>query len=284
MVFAFKFRPGFIVAALLAGLRWAAAEVPAANAAPSPSAPSAPSTASATVPRGSFRSVLQAVNDVRLSSRAAGVVETIHVAEGSHVKKDQPIISLDADQEKAEVAQAEAALRGAQAEVERAEAEFKRMDQLHTENISAEKFYVDAKAAAALARSRADQAAATLQLAKVRLANRTITAPFDGIFLKTNKQVGEAVDRYETVAEVVDVTSLEMMVFCDARYFSQFRAGQRMEIRVFKSPEEQPIISGVIIHKDPIIDAGGTFRIKIKIEPSADAVPGLVAYVKAPPS
>src|SRR5437868_3714545 len=124
----------------LAGTSWplaraaAPATTPAQMSAASAAAPAANSNAVG-APRGSFRSVLRPVLEVPLSSRAAGVVDTIYVPEGSTVKAGQPIIGLDADQEKAELAQAEAALRGAQAEVKRATAEFDRINQLHTENI-----------------------------------------------------------------------------------------------------------------------------------------------------
>ncbi len=235
--------------------------------------------------RGSFRSVLRPAIDVSLSARAAGIVEAIHLPEGSSLKSGQPIMSLDSNQEQAELAQAEAATRGAQAEVERAKAEFDRIQRLREDNIYSEKQFLDARAAADLAQSRYDQARAAVELARVRLANRSITSPIDGIFLKTNKLVGEAVERYETVARVVDVSSLEMVVFCDAEFFSLFKTGQQVDVRLFRSAENQPIVTGTVVHTDPIIDpSSGTFRIKIKIERSAQAVPGLAALLLAPAS
>ena len=235
--------------------------------------------------RGSFRSVLRPAIDVSLSARAAGIVEAIHLPEGSTLKSGQAIMSLDSNQEQAELAQAEAASRGAQADMERAKAEFERIQRLREDNIYSEKQFLDARAAAELAQSRYDQSRAAVELSRVRLANRSITSPIDGIFLKTNKLVGEAVERYETVARVVDVSSLEMVVFCDAEFFSLFRTGQQVDVRLFRSAEDQPIVTGTVIHTDPIIDpSSGTFRIKIKIERSAQAVPGLAALLIAPAS
>ncbi|HWL17256.1 MAG TPA: efflux RND transporter periplasmic adaptor subunit [Opitutus sp.] len=233
--------------------------------------------------RGSLRSVLRPVLDVSLSARAAGIVEFIRVPEGTEVKASQPIISLDSNQERAELAQAKAAVRGADAELSRAENEFDRMQRLREDKIYSEKQLQEAKAAAELARSRQQQAVAAMELAKVRLENRDIVSPIDGIFLKTNKLVGEAVERYETVARVVDVTSLEMVVYCDARHFPLFKTGQQVQVRVLKSTEEQPIVTGTISHVDPIIDpSSGTFRVKVRIERSADAIPGLPAILIAP--
>lgn len=233
--------------------------------------------------RGSFRSVLRPAIDVSLSARAAGVVDALHIPEGQPVTAGQAIMTLDSDQERAEVANAEAAMRGAKAELERAAAEYERIQRLRVDNIYSEKQLLDAKAQAALAQSRYDQSVASLEMARVRLANRSIVSPISGIFLKTNKLVGEAVDRYETVARVVDVTSLEMVVFCDARYFSLFKTGQQVDVRVFKSTEDQPIVSGLVVHTDPIVDpSSGTFRVKIKLERSEQSIPGLSALLMAP--
>jgi RND family efflux transporter MFP subunit len=238
---------------------------------------------SAASDRGSFRSVLRPVVDVSLSARAAGIVEAIHVQEGSPVKANQPIISLDSDQERADLAQAEASARGAKADMDRATTELQRITSLRQDNVYSEKQFLDAKAQAEVASSRYEQAQAALQLAKVRLANRDIISPIDGIFLKTNKLVGEAVERYETVARVVDITSLEMLVFCDAKYFSLFREGQKVDVKVLKSAEDQPIVSGTVYHVDPIIDpSSGTFRVKVRIMPSDKAMPGLSAILIAP--
>ena len=251
---------------------------------------SAPATAqsdlytfSSSTDRGSFRSVLRPAVDVSLSARAAGIVEVMHLQEGDPVKAGQAIMSLDSDQERAELAQARASVQGAKATADRATAELERIKGLRQENVYSEKQYLDAKAQAEVARSNYEQAEAALQLAQVRLANRDIVSPINGIFLKTNKLVGEAVELYETVARVVDITSLEMVVFCDAKYFSLFKTGQQVEVRVLKSTEDQPIVTGMVFHVDPIIDpSSGTFRVKIRIERSANAMSGLSAILIAP--
>ena len=215
--------------------------------------------------RGSFRSSLSPVLDIPLSSHAAGIIEAIHILEGSPVKAGQAIISLDSIQERAEVAQAEAAVRGSKADMDRAESDFNRIQQITAEKsdkIYSDKQIEEAKAQAAIARSRFDQAIGALDSARGRLANRDIVSPIDGIFIKSNKVVGEAVERYEPVAQVVDISSLKMIVFCDGRDFSLFKVGQKVDVRVIKSPKDQPIITGSVFHVDPIIDSSGTFRVK----------------------
>lgn len=253
----------------------------------SPSPPMAPGAVDLSNPTsgigpGSFRSRLRPVAEVSLSARAAGIVEVIRVPEGTAVKAGQAIMSLDSNQESADVAQAEAFLRGAKAEMDRATTELERNERLRQDNIYSEKQLQDAKAQAEIARSKYEQAQASLEGARVRLTNRDIVSPIDGIFLKTNKHVGEAVERYETVARVVDVTSLEMEVFCDAKYFSLFQPGQKVDVRVLKSADDQPMVSGTVSYVDPIVDYTGLFRVRVKLEHSAQAVPGFPAILIAP--
>lgn len=234
--------------------------------------------------RGSFRSVLRPIQDLRLSSRAAGIVERFYVAEGQEVKAGSAIVSLDSDQEVAEIQQAEAICRGAQAEANRADAELKRIELVNSsDEIYSKKQLIDASAQAQLSKSRLEQANAALTLAKVRLANRTVSSPIDGIFLKSSKSIGEAVDRFETIARVVDISSLEMTVYCDSQYLSLFRHGDSAKIRLLKNPENQPIITGKIVHIDPIVDpSSGTFRVKLQLPRTGDASPGISAILLPP--
>jgi RND family efflux transporter MFP subunit len=235
--------------------------------------------------RGSLRATLRPTVDVTLSSPAAGIIEKIRVPEGSKVKANDPIISLDSDQERADVLQAEAAARGAKAEMERAADEFKRVDQLRKDDVYSEKQYLEARAQAAIARSRSEQADAALQSAQSHLKNRNIVTPVDGVFFKINKVVGESVERYEAVARIVDATSLEMVVFCDARYFELFKNRQKVDVKVDKPTGGESTVTGEITLVDFIIDpVSSTFRVKVKIQPSADVGSGYTGILVVPNS
>lgn len=232
--------------------------------------------------RGSLRAELRPTKSAPLvASGAAGTIEVILVPEGSVVKKGQIIISLDSGQERAELAQAEASMQGTKAEMDRAVTEFDRIQKLSEDGIPSGKEIQTAKAQAEIARSHYAQAAAAVELARVHLAYKDIKSPIDGIFLKTNKQVGDPVERQEVVGRIVDISSLEMLAYCDARYFSLFKVGQKVDVKVIKSPEDQPIVSGMVILVDPVIELGA-FRVKVSIQPSTQAVPGFQGILIAP--
>ena len=232
------------------------------------------------VSRGSLRSVLAPKHDLKLSSRAAGVVEKIHVAEGSPVKAGQAIISLDSQQEEAELAQAEAALRGIEADLERVTNEYERIAALFKDKISSDKQYEESRSTRKITESRRDQSRAAVELAKVRLDNRTVRSPIDGVFLKTVKSVGEAVERFEVIARIVDTSSLRFVIYGDYTLFGRYTDGQTVSVQVQSATQNDVRVSGTIEHIDPVIDAtSGTFRIIVAIPPSPQATPGLSAML-----
>lgn len=235
--------------------------------------------------RGSFRSVLRPWADLQLSAKAAGVIEQFHVNEGAMIKAGDPILSLDSDEEKAEVLHTEAAVRGSRAELDRAVSELERIKPLTNERIYSEKQSIEAQTVAEIARSRYEQGLAVLATARARLANRTVTSPIDGIFLKTNKSVGEAVERFETVARVIDISRIEMTVYCDGRFYDSLKSSVDVKVRIIKDLNNQPVVDAKVIHVDPIIDPNSlTFRIKLQLAPSSGAAPGYAAILIPPPN
>jgi RND family efflux transporter MFP subunit len=236
------------------------------------------------VNRGSLRAIVQAAQDIRLSARAAGVIQRYAAEEGQSLRKDAPILILDDNQEKAELAQAEAVLRASQAEVSHAEGEFERAKPLSEERIFSDKQFAEAKYALEVARSRLAQAEAAVALAKVRLADRTIISPFDGIFLKKSKSIGEAIERFEPVARLVDLSYLEIVVYCDASLFGSFNRDRAVSVQVSKSDDSPSVVvQGTVSYVDPIIDpASGTFRVRVRLPASGSTAPGYTAVLLPP--
>lgn len=254
----------------------------AASATAQVSLPPAPTAGDESV-RGSLRSVLRPIADVRVSSKAAGIIQRFHVQEGAKLNAGDAILSLDQDTERAELAQAEALVAGSRAELERAALEYERARPLSAENIFSEKQLVEARTTRDLAASRLAQAEAARDLAKSRLADRTLTSPLQGIFLKTSKSVGEAVERFETVARIVDVSRVEMVVYADARYFKALSNVSRTKVSVLLPSGGQKVVEATVSHLDPIIDPStGTFRVKLQLEVGEDVAAGYMAILQPP--
>jgi len=265
--------------ALAVAVLLAACAVPANAQTPASSLSSSPESWG-TISRGSLRSVLAPKLDIKLSSRAAGVVEKIHVAEGATVSAGEAIISLDSQQEEAEVAQSLAVVRGIEAELERVTNEFARAQALFEDKISSDKQYDESRSLQKVTASRLDQATAALALSQVRLNIRTIRSPIDGIFLKTVKSVGEAVERHETIARVIDASTLRFVLYSDYSLLGRFAAGEKVAVLVQTAPRKETRVEGTITHLDPVVDStSGTFRIVVEVKPSVGAIAGFAAML-----
>jgi len=243
----------------------------------------AQSQVSAAVSRGSLRGILTPLYDLQLSSRAAGVIEELPVAEGQTIKKGDLLVQLNADIERAEVTQAEAVLEAAEAEFERMQREFERAKALRRDSIGSERDFENAESQVIRAAAQKKQATAALDVARARLRERGLYAPIDGLMFKRTKEVGEAVERLETVVRVVDASKLELVVFAGAELFGRFRNNETVDVSLEDGLARGRTVQGTIVHVDPIIDSqSGTFRVRVQVLPSNEVQPGLTAHLNLP--
>lgn len=266
---------------VLAGLIVVAATLSCAQTAPpagSPPTEDAETPLAAGGGRMALRGIIAPREVIRLSAQSAGIIQRYLVKEGDLVKKDQSLIELDRGNEEAEVKRAEAANQAAVAELAKAELDSSRAESLRKENISSAHQYEEAKLALQQATSRLAQADAVVMSAKVRLEERSVRSPINGMFFKRIRAVGEAVQRFEIVARLVDISALELVAYGSADLLGQFQTGAKQAVELMDGPGKGVETLGVITHVDEILDpATSTFRIKVELQPSASVRPGYAA-------
>lgn len=230
------------------------------------------------VQRGSFRSVLAPKEDVRLSSVSEGVVLSYAKHEGDAVKQGDVIMVLDPSMEEAELGRSEAILEVAKAEKIRGEKDFKRVEPLFKEHIASDKQYAEAVYLLAQAEGHYVEAVQAAEIAKIRLDQRYIKSPIDGVFFKKNKSAGEFVARYEVVARIIDASVLEFLVFLDPEYLGQFKVGDIVTLELLDGPSRGGKVEGKVMFVDTFVDpASGTFRVRTEVAPDGGAITGLSA-------
>jgi len=208
-----------------------------------------------------------------VASKATGRLEWLGVLEGSRVQAGEVIARLESrdtqamrDVAAANVQVAEANLGQGKAELVEAELAFNRTQSLATKELVSESDKDRAlarlrKAQAALAGYEANVAVAkaNLRAADVSLDQTLIRAPFDGVVLTRNANVGDtitpfsqAVDTKGAVVTIADMDTLEVEADVAESSYLSVRVGQPVEIQLDAIPGER--FAGVVSRMVPTVD------------------------------
>ncbi len=241
-------------------------------AAPQAKASSAPDVLDAT---GEF------VPPVRseLVSKVTGRVARILVDEGARVAKGQPLLDLETDYLKLDVARAEAEAARAAAAFAEAERDFARKKELVGRESVAQAAFDRSQAAYDGARAAQQGAKASLDLARQRLADAVLAAPIDGVVLERRVDVGERLSEGTVAFVVVQTAPLKLRFRVPERYVGAAAAGAPVRAQVDPYPGET--FSGKVSVVVPAIDpASRTFIVEALFENRDGRLrPGLFARV-----
>jgi RND family efflux transporter MFP subunit len=218
-----------------------------------------------------------------VASKATGRLEWLGVMEGSRVRKGEVIARLESrdvaaarEQAAANVTVAEANLEQAQAELRDADRNLARWRELFQNNYISqlELDTATARADKARAAARSGEAAiavarANLKAAEVSFDQTLIRAPFDGVVLTKNANVGDnitpfssAVDTRGAVVTIADMATLEVEADVAESSLGRIKVGQPCEIQLDAVPDTR--FAGVVNRIVPTIDrAKATVMVKI---------------------
>jgi HlyD family secretion protein len=235
-----------------------------------------------------------------VASKGSGRLVELHVREGSLLKKGDLIARLDASDvlaasavAMAGVRQAEAGLRQAQAQVNQAgvelgnaEAELQRSQSLQAQGFvspqaldanrrrldSARATLAAAQASVAQAQASQAQAQALLNVQSVNRDYTEIRAPFDGVVLNKNANVGDMITPFSNasgsqgaVVTMADLTTLEVEADVSEGSLAKASKGQPVEITLDALPEAR--FSGQVVGIVPTVDrAKATVMTKIRFD------------------
>jgi RND family efflux transporter MFP subunit len=193
-----------------------------------------------------------------VASKITGRLIALSVEEGSKVSQGEVIARLENEDSQAELSRAHANLHlsrstldQAKAELEDAQLNHRRNEQLVAKGFVAqstvdasEARYKRAKAAVAAQEAAIRAGEAALEEAKVLVEYSNIRAPFDGVVLTKNADIGDivtplgaAANAKAAVVTMADMNSLQVEVDVSESNISQVRVGQPCEIRLDAFPD-----------------------------------------------
>jgi RND family efflux transporter MFP subunit len=180
-----------------------------------------------------------------VASKGTGRLEFLGFEEGDVVKKGQIIASLDNEDIRANLEQANANKLQAEVDTLNKSRDYVRQKGLFEKGAIPRSLYEDAEAAykGSLANLSASEAA--VRAAEVALENTYIRAPFDGTILTKNADIGDIVAPFASsasskgsVVTMADMTSLEVEADVSESYIHKVSVGQKSEIILDAYPNE----------------------------------------------
>ena len=179
---------------------------------------------------------------VRVGSRASGVVAHLHVRIGDAVEQGQLLAELDDRELVARRDQAAAALASARAQLDFAATDLARKRALVESRVLADEELDLAVRAHAVARQRVAETAASLSYARTQLGFVRISAPMSGVVGSISTQEGETVSASLTVPTfltLIDLRKLEVWAYVDETDIGRIQAGQTAHFTVDTYPGER---------------------------------------------
>jgi HlyD family secretion protein len=230
---------------------------------------------------------------VAVAPRAAGRLQEIYVRLGDRVGKGQRIAKIEDFELQEQIKQAEAAqevslatirqresdLQLAKTSVDRARSLFERQIQAKQTLDDAEARYQAAQAQLDLARAQSQQSKARLDELRINMANTLIVSPVNGFIARRAVDPGASVGQNAPVVDVVDISSVRLVVNVVEKDLKQLQSGDPTRVQVDAYPGE--VFNGRIARVSPVLDpATRTAPIEIEI-PNADyrLKPGMYARV-----
>jgi len=235
-----------------------------------------------------------------VSTKATGRLEWLGVQEGSRVKQGDVIARLENQDVAAARDSAKASANAARANLEQGEAELNdaNSNYVRSKELFEKKFLGEAALVTALARDEKAKAAvsslkaaigvadANARQAEVALDQTLIRAPFDGIVLTKNANVGDIITPFSSAADskgavvnMADMDTLEVEADVSEASISKIRAGMPAEIQLDAYPDLRML--GQVSRIVPTVDrTKATLLVKVTfVEKDPRVLPDMSAKV-----
>ena len=151
---------------------------------------------------------LQAVRNVEIRARVNGFLEKIYVDEGQEVQKGQLLFSINDEEYRTLLAEANANLSSALAEAKASEVELRRVKMLVEKKVIAKTELEVAEAKLAAVNARVDEARSAATQAAMQLGYTDVRAPFDGVIDRIPLKTGSLVADGALLTTVSDINEV----------------------------------------------------------------------------
>lgn len=197
---------------------------------------------------------LTPLTQATVKSKVSGVVLATAVQEGMSVAAGQVIARLDAADQRARVAQQQAALDEAAARLAMAKKNNANSQALLKQNYISQNSYDTTQNSVELAQAGVNAMRAQLELARIALADTVIRAPLAGVVSKRHVQAGEKVSPDMSVFTIVNLRQLTLDAQVPASEVPRVKVGQEVRFKVDGFAQRD--FAGKVARISPTAEAG----------------------------
>jgi membrane fusion protein, multidrug efflux system len=214
-----------------------------------------------------------------LASEVEGALASVYSDMGDQVKVGQVLAQIDPREYQLRLDSAQAQLEQAQARRANAEASFTRMTALSRQHLIAAQQFDQSSAEMRMAQADADAADKQVGLARKKLSDTFIRAPFDGWVQKRMVSLGEHVAEGMPLYEVIATDPIKLRAPIPERFVPMAKLGLPIDLTIDARPDVT--FHGAVTRIAPALDdTSRTLLVEAEV-PNPDGIlkPGYFAHV-----
>ena len=214
-----------------------------------------------------------------LAAEVSGALAQVFADMGDHVKEGQVLARIDAREYQLRVDSAQAQLEQAQARALNATANFQRIKELNRQHLVAAQQYDQSSAEMRVAQADADAAEKQLGLAKKKLGDTYIRAPFAGWVQKRTVSLGEHVGEGMPLYELIATDPIKLRAPIPERFVPMAKVGLPLDLTIDARPDK--VFHGAVTRIAPALDDNSrTLLVEAEVpNPAGILKPGYFAHV-----
>jgi len=225
-----------------------------------------------------FSGTAKSSQQAKISFRANGLVEKVHVKGGDRVKAGQVIATLDDSDAQLSLQEAKSALEGARVQKNNAESSLSRSRELYQVGSSALAEYEQAKAQFANAESQFESAKKAFDLQQIQLGYYTLKAPRAGVISNVSAEENELVQAGSPIVTLNSGEDIELEVSIPQVFISQIQ--EREDVTVIFATNKSKIYNGKVSEVSYAAGQSNTYPVLVTVpNPSKNIRPGMTAEV-----
>lgn len=238
---------------------------------------------------------VQAALSAQLSSQVMGTITRVNVHEGDHVRRGQELVAIDAAQQQAAYAGAQAGLQASRESIAAADADYalaestmQRYQMLYDKKSASPQEFDEVKTRLAAAKARRDaahagraQAEAGVSQASTAMSFTKVRAAFDGVVTAKLAEPGAMAAPGVPLLVVEDPSRFRLEVQVDESKIGAVKLGESVPV-VIDALNDQSIV-GKVVQIVPAADpASRTFTVKIDLPANPQIRSGLFGRARFP--